>query len=591
MSDFHSLGIIWSALTDAVLNPGDRIYWKYLLVNLLIGGGWASLTLSKTATLLDGLRSAFCRMGFSGQPIRVDASFTWLSLILQASLLARLTSDLTQSTAAKTHNLLAGEGLTYHLSPLLTDTLGYQVLETIALTLAIDFGFFLAHWLQHHLPFLWQFHSVHHSAKVLTAFTAYRQHPIDYWVNALCIGPIAGFMLGILQFIRGEPPHLFMIAGSTLPFVIFYIAGYHLRHSDLRIHYGVFLSHIFISPAQHQIHHSSRPEHRDRNLGYLFAMWDALASTLVIPQKKDEPPSYGLSSDSIPEGFLKLLLTPFQRLYNKNATVTIAGLGTLVTLSIFLLAPSAIESRAAIRSQPTLWMEEMTSPEVGERIRQGVTRVIIPSGGLEQNGAHLPTGKHNMIVRKNAERLAEQLGDTLIAPVIVYVPEGSIDPREGHMRYPGTISLHEKTFEALLEDIIKSLRAQGFTTFLLIGDSGGNQKVQQDVADLLNSEWKDPAFQVIPLSDYYRLAPQIHYLEAIGFSRGQIGEHAGVRDTSELEFNDPESVRASKFHEKSPHAASDGRPDLATPEIGKALTDLKVQAAYRQALGQNIKVK
>jgi len=47
------------------------------------------------------------------------------------------------------------------------------------------------------------------------------------------------------------------------------------------------LSYIFISPAQHQIHHSRLPEHRDKNCGFAFAFWDALFGTLYVPKDRE----------------------------------------------------------------------------------------------------------------------------------------------------------------------------------------------------------------------------------------------------------------------------------------------------------------
>ena len=111
--------------------------------------------------------------------------------------------------------------------------------------------------------------------------------------------------------------------------------------------------------------------------------------------------------------------------------------------------------------------------EVRDRINAGFTRVIVPTGGVEQNGPFVVLGKHNRIVREVSDRAAKILGNTLVAPVVAFVPEGEITPPTGHMAYSGTISVAADTFQLLMRDIIASLAAHGFTEILIVADSGG----------------------------------------------------------------------------------------------------------------------
>ena len=120
---------------------------------------------------------------------------------------------------------------------------------------------------------------------------------------------------------------------------------------------------------------------------------------------------------------------------------------------------------------------------------QGATTVLVPIGGTEQNGAHLVLGKHNVRVRVLAARIAEQLGDTLVAPVVAYVPEGDIDPPTQHMRHAGTLSVPTAAFESVLEGAARSLRHHGFRHVVLLGDHGGYQASLARVAGKLNRAW------------------------------------------------------------------------------------------------------
>jgi creatinine amidohydrolase/Fe(II)-dependent formamide hydrolase-like protein len=113
------------------------------------------------------------------------------------------------------------------------------------------------------------------------------------------------------------------------------------------------------------------------------------------------------------------------------------------------------------------------------------------------------TGKHNFVLRSTTEAIARKLGNALVSPIVPFVPEGSIDPPSGHMWYPGTISLREETFEALLKDVCASLKQHGFLDIVLIGDSGGNARGMQATADSLNGEWRGGPTRVYHVSEYY----------------------------------------------------------------------------------------
>jgi creatinine amidohydrolase/Fe(II)-dependent formamide hydrolase-like protein len=113
--------------------------------------------------------------------------------------------------------------------------------------------------------------------------------------------------------------------------------------------------------------------------------------------------------------------------------------------------------------------------EVRDRVKGGFTRVIVPTGGIEQNGPSVALNKHDLIVRAVSVRAAELLGNTIVAPVVSFVPEGGFHPPTGHMRYPGTISLSSDTFQRLLQDIITSLSLSGFQEIIVVGDSGDSQ--------------------------------------------------------------------------------------------------------------------
>ena len=136
-----------------------------------------------------------------------------------------------------------------------------------------------------------------------------------------------------------------------------------------------------------------------------------------------------------------------------------------------------------------MFLEELTWTEVRDAIQDGATTAIIPTAGTEQNGPHMVLGKHRFIIEHAADLIARRLGNTIVAPVVTYVPEGDVDPPSGHMRYAGTITLPNEFFVKLVEYAARSLAAHGFTDIVLIGDSGGNQRGMEKVATTLNAEW------------------------------------------------------------------------------------------------------
>jgi creatinine amidohydrolase/Fe(II)-dependent formamide hydrolase-like protein len=235
----------------------------------------------------------------------------------------------------------------------------------------------------------------------------------------------------------------------------------------------------------------------------------------------------------------------------------------------------------------TVRIADMTWVEVRSAIDQGYTRVLVPSGGIEQNGPHMILGKHDHIVAWTAERIATELGHTLVAPVVSYVPEGDYAPPTGHMRYPGTIGVTEAVFAGMLEGIARSLKAGGFKTICFIADHGGSMKPQAEVAARLSREWATDGVKVISVDDYYAAAGDLQnkLLEAQGETPATIGQHAGITDTSELMAVHPAGVDLARFADLPLRLEStgvDGDPRRASAERGQALLDLKVQAAVRQ---------
>ena len=191
----------------------------------------------------------------------------------------------------------------------------------------------------------------------------------------------------------------------------------------------------------------------------------------------------------------------------------------------------------------TVWLEEMTWMDVRDALHAGKTTAIIPTGGMEPNGPWLVTGKHNYILRANCDAIARELGTAICTPIIKLVPEGSIEPPSGHMRSPGTLSLRQETFEAMLTDVAHSLKMHGFRNIIFIGDSGGNQSGQRAVAEKLNAKWNGGPV-VVHVQEYYDYASVERYMVYKGLDSGEgDGLHDDPVITLNMFYTDPRSVR------------------------------------------------
>jgi len=257
-------------------------------------------------------------------------------------------------------------------------------------------------------------------------------------------------------------------------------------------------------------------------------------------------------------------------------------LGALVVTGLAMVFP---QNTLTAPMPDTIEMADMTWVEVRSAIDHGYTVAIVPTGGIEQNGPHMVLGKHDYIVRKAANRIARDVGRTLVTPVVSFVPEGDYEPPSGNMLYPGTLGVPEPVFAQVLEGIARSLKLAGFKTICFIGDHGLNQASQAAVAAKLNREWAGQATTVLHVADYYEGKAQIAYLRDKGETLAAIGDHAGIIDTSELLDAHPQGVdlaRLAAVPVRSEPTGFSGNPGRSLAAYGTALIDIRIKAAVRQ---------
>jgi creatinine amidohydrolase len=248
---------------------------------------------------------------------------------------------------------------------------------------------------------------------------------------------------------------------------------------------------------------------------------------------------------------------------------------------------------AAAHAAPStsVYLEDLTWPELRADIQAGKTTILVPIGGTEQNGPQMALGKHNVRVRVLAGKIARALGNALVAPVIAYVPEGDVDHPAGHLKFPGTITIPTGAFEQTLEYAAKSFKLAGFRDIVFLGDHGGYQKADEAVAQRLDREWAATPVRAHALTEYYRASEDEfgQLLKSKGYSEAEIGSHAGLLDTSLMMATDPSLVRTDLLGETKPGDGVHGDPRHSSVALGQLGVDLIVArtvAAIRNDLAQ-----
>ncbi|WP_298433340.1 sterol desaturase family protein [uncultured Jannaschia sp.] len=292
----------WQSIYGAVFGMGEVIAPEYLLICLVVGfllwrrrkpgiGFWAWFT---------------PRRIWTHRSHRLDLALFGMSrLLMMSGLLARLT--VTPVVALALADAM-GTGAREDVAP--------WVLAALAFV-AMDFAKYWLHRVLHGSRRLWPIHALHHSAEVMTPITTYRQHPLWIMASTMILTALLGVVLGLVVGTLAPDATMTEVAGINA-FIVLANAGLAtFHHSHVWIGFGPVLERIVISPAMHQIHHSTRPEHHDRNFGETLAIWDWAFGTLYLT-RGEEDVAFGLEGrdgrDYAAHGIGTALILPLRRL-------------------------------------------------------------------------------------------------------------------------------------------------------------------------------------------------------------------------------------------------------------------------------------
>ena len=256
------------------LDPARRIYWGCLLSSLLLASVAATVRAGRF-DLAGQLRSLFDWRYWVHRSTGTDIGLLFVNHAVRVLVLAPAIGGRLLAT------LVVGRFLQANLGDAPSSDLPWFLIATafsVALFVSEDASRYFLHLAMHRCSALWRFHRLHHSARVLTPLTLFRVHPVEHLLYYVRGVAVFGLVSGFFVWLFGRQLTAFDIFGVGVFGFLFNLAGSNLRHSHMWLSFGRF-ERWFVSPAQHQLHHSVH--HGHRNLGSALAVWDRLMGTAL----------------------------------------------------------------------------------------------------------------------------------------------------------------------------------------------------------------------------------------------------------------------------------------------------------------------
>ncbi|MBV9260224.1 MAG: sterol desaturase family protein [Pseudolabrys sp.] len=285
---------IVSHLFKVLFSPGSEFSLTSLGCALLMAAGFVAFRRLKKCRRLRlrmMIRALFPRRILNHDSTIVDLGYFLFNTFVYAGIFGFAAVSYQFLTNGVLQGLVAVAG---PVKPSAFPEFAQRSVITVMLFFAYEFGYWLDHYLKHRIPVLWELHKVHHTAEVLTPLTSFRMHPLDTLVFGNILAVTAAITNGVGAYWFGDVTYQYALSGTNIILVAFIHLYVHLQHTHMWIAFRGALGRIFVSPAHHQIHHSTNPIHFNKNLGSCLAVWDWMFGTLHIPAKEREKLTYGV---------------------------------------------------------------------------------------------------------------------------------------------------------------------------------------------------------------------------------------------------------------------------------------------------------
>ena len=288
-------------------NPQKRIFAGYLLSAFGLALVWLCFAERRSAKA--AIKKIFDKNVWLSTSSLADFKIILVNRIIMSGTTAALVSQITISTFL--YKILRGQTLIEPFALHFISAGSVAVIFTVSFFVFDDFSRFYVHRLMHRVPVLWAFHQVHHSAETMTPFTIFRTHPIEGFIFTLRTSVVQGIVISVFLFLFGSKVDLITVYGASVGVVIFHSLGSNLRHSHVKIRYPRLIELFFISPGQHQIHHSTEKRHFDKNFGVALAVWDLIFGSLL--HSENQTHKFGLTTKfGEKHNLLHLYVEPFK---------------------------------------------------------------------------------------------------------------------------------------------------------------------------------------------------------------------------------------------------------------------------------------
>jgi len=306
--EISSIGIDLVDSFVGLFSSTKRIYWQYIVAALIIALIYF-LSLEKKRAKKEMKINLSYKLWLHKSAV-LDYKYFIISFFIKTLLIIPFVFSVQEVT------IFVYEFLEEYFGYMKVSYFSYSevvIFFTVSLFIVSDFTRYWLHRFLHTIPFLWEFHKVHHSAKVLTPITFYRVHPVENLLFGFRYALSIGLVTGVFIYLFGAMIGIYEVLGTNIFLYIFSLLGSNLRHSHIKITYPQIVENIFISPFQHQLHHSRK--YYNKNFGGYLAIWDKIFGTLQVSKeifKSDEKIHYGVETAKF-DTIFKLLVIPFKK--------------------------------------------------------------------------------------------------------------------------------------------------------------------------------------------------------------------------------------------------------------------------------------